>query len=88
MTDNARNMEVDVRKAGLEPHIKCFAHMINLATQAGLGVARVTRLLGRVRRVTAFFSPEFNGCSVIDVQAEAATTATTQSNHGRYHAME
>ncbi len=55
VTDNARNMEVDVREAGLEPHIKCFAHTINLATQAGLGVARVTRLLGRVRQVTAFF---------------------------------
>lgn len=55
VTDNARNMEVAVREAGLEPHIKCFAHTINLATQAGLGVARVTRLLGRVRRVTAFF---------------------------------
>ncbi len=48
-------MEVAVHEAGLEPHIKCFAHTINLATQAGLGVARVTRLLGRVRRITAFF---------------------------------
>nr|XP_057922488.1 E3 SUMO-protein ligase ZBED1-like [Doryrhamphus excisus] len=49
------NTEVTVREAGLEPHIKCFAHTINLATQAGLGVPRVTRLLGRVRRVAAFF---------------------------------
>ncbi|XP_065103982.2 E3 SUMO-protein ligase ZBED1-like [Paramisgurnus dabryanus] len=55
VTDNARNMDVAVREAGFEPHIKCFAHTINLATQAGLGVARVARLLGRVRRVTAFF---------------------------------
>ncbi|XP_054623684.1 E3 SUMO-protein ligase ZBED1-like [Dunckerocampus dactyliophorus] len=55
VTDDARNMEAAVREAGLEPHIKCFAHTINLATQAGLGVPRVTRLLGRVRRVAAFF---------------------------------
>lgn len=55
VTDNVRNMEVAVREAGLEPHIKYFAHTINLATQAGLGVPRVTRLLGRVRRVAAFF---------------------------------
>ncbi|KAL7841202.1 hypothetical protein SRHO_G00248930 [Serrasalmus rhombeus] len=47
VTDNARNMDVAVREAGLKPHIKCFAHIINLATQAGLGVPRVARLLGR-----------------------------------------
>lgn len=55
VTDNARNMEVAVREAGLGPHIKCLAHTLNLGTQAGLGVPRVSRLLGRVRRVAAFF---------------------------------
>lgn len=55
VTDNAHNMDVAVREAGLELHIKCFAHTTNLATQAGLSVVRVSRLLGRVRRVAAFF---------------------------------
>lgn len=55
VSDNARNMDVAVREAGLAPHIKCFAHTLNLATQAGLSVPRVSRLLGRVRRVAAFF---------------------------------
>lgn len=55
VTDNARNMDVAVREAGLAPHIKCFAHTLNLATQAGLSVPRVARLLGRIRRIVNFF---------------------------------
>ena len=55
VTDNARNMDVAVREAGLAPHIKCFAHTLNLATQAGLKVPRVARLLGRIRRIVNFF---------------------------------
>lgn len=55
VTDNAHNMIVAVREAGLSPHIKCFAHTLNLASQAGLHVPRVSRLLGRMRKVVAFF---------------------------------
>ena len=44
-----------VREAGLAPHIKCFAHTLNLATQAGLSVPRVVCLLGRIRRIVNFF---------------------------------
>ena len=40
VTDNARNMDVVMHKAGLKLHITCFAHTINLATQTGLGVPR------------------------------------------------
>ncbi|KAF3851933.1 hypothetical protein F7725_005288 [Dissostichus mawsoni] len=53
VTDNARNMDVAVREAGLSPQIKCFAHTLNLASKAGLNVNRASRLLGRVRRVAA-----------------------------------
>lgn len=55
VTDNARNMDVAVREAGFELHIKCFAHTANLASQAGLRVGPISRLLGRVRRVSTFF---------------------------------
>ncbi|KAL7880871.1 hypothetical protein SRHO_G00031250 [Serrasalmus rhombeus] len=63
--DNARNMDVAVREAGLKPHIKCFAHIINLATQTGLSVPRVARLLGRVRRVAAFFHRSSRATTVL-----------------------
>ncbi|KAI4875045.1 hypothetical protein NFI96_001341 [Prochilodus magdalenae] len=53
VTDNARNMDVPVREAGLAPHIKCFAHTLN--SVAGLSVPRVSRLLAKVRRVAAAF---------------------------------
>ncbi|KAK3556154.1 hypothetical protein QTP70_005636 [Hemibagrus guttatus] len=51
----ARNMDVAAREAGLSPHIKCLAHTVNLMSQAGLNVPRVSPLLGRVRKVVAFF---------------------------------
>lgn len=86
VTDNARNMDVAVREAGLKPHIKCFAHTINLATQAGLGVPRVARLLGRVRRVAAFF--QLNSCRGLNFQTEAAKIAITQIDHGHYYEVE
>ncbi|KAE8279169.1 Zinc finger BED domain-containing protein 4 [Larimichthys crocea] len=65
VTDNAHNMDVAVREAGLELHIKCFAHTINLATQAGLRVVRISRLLGRVRRVAAFFHRSTTAAAVL-----------------------
>ena len=65
VTDNARNMDVAVREVGLMPHIKCFAHTINLATQAGLGVPRVAHLLGQVRRVAAFFHRSSTAAAVL-----------------------
>lgn len=55
LTDNARNMDIAVRDSGFGPHIKCFAHTLNLATQKALQVPRVSRILGRVRRIASFF---------------------------------
>ena len=39
----------------MSPHIKCFGHTINLATQRGLKCVGASRLLGRMRRVVTFF---------------------------------
>ncbi|XP_016422360.1 zinc finger BED domain-containing protein 4 isoform X2 [Sinocyclocheilus rhinocerous] len=58
-------MEVAVREAGLSPHIKCFAHTLNLASQAGLNVSRVSCLLGRVRKVVAFFHRSATATAVL-----------------------
>ncbi|KAK0150377.1 Zinc finger BED domain-containing protein 1 [Merluccius polli] len=54
VTDNAANMHVAAELAGMS-HIRCFAHSLNLASQKALKVPAVDRLLGRIRRVTAFF---------------------------------
>lgn len=48
-------MDVAVREAGLAPHVRCFAHILNLASQAGLNVPLVSHFLGRIRRIVALF---------------------------------
>lgn len=54
VTDNAANM---VRAAELMNvlHVGCYAHALNLASQAALKLPKVTQLLGKVRRVSDFF---------------------------------
>lgn len=55
VSDNASNMVIAVKESGLGPHIRCFAHTLNLGTQRGLKTDKVARLLGKVRRVVSFF---------------------------------
>jgi len=54
VTDNASNMTSAAKLAGIL-HVKCFAHTLNLTSQCALKLPTVTRLLGRVRRITSFF---------------------------------
>ncbi|XP_035988252.1 zinc finger BED domain-containing protein 1-like isoform X2 [Fundulus heteroclitus] len=54
VTDNAANMVCAVEIKQLM-HVGCFAHTLNLASQAGLKIPAVSRLLARVRRIAAFF---------------------------------
>ncbi|KAK1898959.1 Zinc finger BED domain containing protein 1 [Dissostichus eleginoides] len=54
VTDNASNM-IAAAEFGKFPHVKCFAHTLNLASQRALKVATLSRLLGRVRRISTFF---------------------------------
>ncbi|XP_053554170.1 thyroid hormone receptor alpha isoform X1 [Bombina bombina] len=54
VTDNASNMIV-AAQVGKFPHVKCFGHTLNLASQRALKVATLSRLLGRVRRISTFF---------------------------------
>ncbi|XP_040278276.1 E3 SUMO-protein ligase ZBED1-like [Bufo bufo] len=54
VTDNASNMIV-AAQVGKFPHVKCFTHTLNLASQRALKVATLSRLLGRVRRISTFF---------------------------------
>lgn len=58
-------MDVVVRKARLAPHIKCFAHMVYLATQAGVTEPHVSRSLGWVRLVAAFLHRSSAGIAML-----------------------
>ena len=66
-TDNASNIVRAVHESGLSPHIPCFAHTLNLATQRGLKVSQVDRPLGRVRRVIAFFHKSTSATSSLSL---------------------
>ena len=54
VTDNAANMLLAVSLIECL-HVGCFAHVLNLASQAALKIPAVSRLLGRVRRISAYF---------------------------------
>lgn len=65
VSDNARNMTVAGVEAGLSPHVKCFAHTINLATQKSLKTNGADRLLGKVRRIVSFFHRSTTATAVL-----------------------
>lgn len=65
VSDNASNMDVAVKECGFSPHIKCFAHTLNLASQRALDVSQVSRLLGRVRRIVTFFHKSTSAFSIL-----------------------
>ena len=65
VTDNAANMYSAVRSAKLSTHIGCFAHTLNLATQKGLKINSVSRLLGKVRSVVKFFTRSTSATTVL-----------------------
>ncbi|WAR07122.1 ZBED1-like protein [Mya arenaria] len=63
-TDNAMNIVKAVRLSELK-HIPCFAHTLNLATQKGLGIKEMDRLLGRVRRIVGLFHRSTTAAAVL-----------------------
>ncbi len=54
VSDNEANMDVAAQLAGFL-RVKCYTHMLNLASQRALKLPAVARILARVRRVTGFF---------------------------------
>lgn len=36
-------------------HVRCYAHVLNLATQKALKIQAVERLFGRIRHVVTYF---------------------------------
>ena len=70
VTDNASNMDIAPKEANMSPHIKCFAHTINLAAQRGTGVPQVARLLGRIRRIAAFFHSSSAAAAILKAKQQ------------------
>ncbi|KAI7789392.1 putative zinc finger BED domain-containing protein 1-like [Triplophysa rosa] len=54
-TDNNKNIVNAVEATGFSPNIWCFAHTVNLASQKGMVINQMSRLLGRVREIVTFF---------------------------------
>lgn len=69
-TDNAKNIVNASNAAGLSPHIGCFARTVNLASQKGLGVNQISRLLGKVRRVVTFFHKSTTAAAALKAKQE------------------
>ncbi|XP_071088918.1 zinc finger BED domain-containing protein 4-like [Haliotis cracherodii] len=60
--DNASNMSVAARVTGY-PHIKCFAHTLQLAVNDGLKLEAIDNLIIHARKLVSFFSK-----SLVDTQ--------------------
>lgn len=55
VTDNAKNMMLAGVGAEMDPHVRCIAHKLDLASQKSLKLDRVSELLAKVRKVVTFF---------------------------------
>ncbi len=69
-TDNAKNQINAVNEAGLWPQIGCFAHAVNLASQKGITVNKMDRLLGRIRKVVSYFHRSTTAAHVLKTKQE------------------
>ncbi|XP_059902138.1 E3 SUMO-protein ligase ZBED1-like [Gadus macrocephalus] len=80
-TDNAKNLINAVNEAGLGPQIGCFAHVVNLASQKGISVNRMDRLLGRIRKVVSHFHRSTTAAHVLKTRQEMLKLPTHKLIH-------
>ncbi|XP_059916026.1 E3 SUMO-protein ligase ZBED1-like [Gadus macrocephalus] len=80
-TDNAKNQINAVNEAGLGPQIGCFAHVVNLASQKGISVNRMDRLLGRIRKVVSYFHRSTTAAHVLKTRQEMLKLHTHKLIH-------
>ncbi len=80
-TDNAKNQINAVNEAGLGPQIGCFAHAVNLASQKGISVNRMDRLLGRIRKVVSYFHRSTTAAHVLKTRQEMLKLPTHKLIH-------
>lgn len=73
-TDTASNIVSGISNISSEfsPHIRCFAHTLNLATQRAINCQQVDRVAGRIRRIVSFFSQKFQSYSYYSIKTGVA----------------
>uniref|UniRef100_A0A3B1JBH7 BED-type domain-containing protein n=1 Tax=Astyanax mexicanus TaxID=7994 RepID=A0A3B1JBH7_ASTMX len=71
VTDNASNMLAAMQLEENLTHVSCFAHTLNLAAQRALKLNTVSRVLGRIRRITGYFHRSTTACEALKVSQKA-----------------
>lgn len=89
VTDNASNMTLAVELTGYK-HIRCFAHVLNLASQHALKMTAVARLTAKVRRISKFFHRSTAAADALKRKEKPkdAWTATPQAHYRCFCAVE
>ena len=77
-TDNTSNMAVATQLRDFV-HVRCYAHTLNLACQWALKLLALSRLLGRIRRITSFF-PQDHCHKPAQWEAKTARSAMSQAH--------
>ncbi|XP_034034592.1 zinc finger BED domain-containing protein 1-like [Thalassophryne amazonica] len=80
-TNNAKNQINAVNEAGLGLQIGCFAHVINLASQKGIILNKMDRILGRIRKVVSYFHRSTTAAHVLKTKQEMLQLPTHKLIH-------
>ena len=79
VTDNTANIACAMEIMQLM-HVWCFAHIFNLASQAGLKIPAMSPVVARVGRIAMFFHRSTIGKPHAKRKTEAASTASAQAD--------
>ena len=72
-TDNAANIvkAIEIASSDFSPHIRCYAHCLNLAAQKAMEISSVSKLLGRIRRVVIFYHSSSTATHILKEKQKA-----------------
>lgn len=88
VTDNASNMIAAMQLDENLTQVSCFAHTLNLAAQRALKLNTVSRVLGRIRRITGYFHRSTTVCEALKVSQKGSWYGRTQTENRRRDQME
>ena len=64
VTDNTLNMSVASQTAGINTHVRCLAHTLNLVAKRGLKQFETSKTLSKLRHTATFFHKSTTGQAV------------------------